>query len=241
MLNFKLEPSFRLYPRLPVWAALGCACLLLTAVGARAAPIVHPIDGGFVDIDVKLNGIVIGSSAGVALTGDSVTVDNTALTLDAIRLVFAPTTIFLSEHFGGYDEITVESAVLEGAPTFGTTASIGFPTLFTAVAGPLTVNGSWGATDSNGINPATSGNPINFDVLSLIAIVNVSPAVELDQITINSVDGTPFGETGKHLTIVASYHVLTPEPGTGLLLAFGVTALAWRRRPVPRTGIASRR
>ena len=40
-----------------------------------------------------------------------------------LPVVFAPTTISLSEHFGGYDEITVESAVLEGGPTFATTAS----------------------------------------------------------------------------------------------------------------------
>jgi len=177
----------------------------------------------------------------VALTGDSVTVDTAALTLDAIRIVIAPTTISLSTSFGGYDEITVESAILEGTPSFATTASIGIPSLFTAVAGPLTVTGSWGATDSSGTNPATTGNPIVFDVLSLIAIVNVSPAVELDQVTINSIDGTPFGEPGKHLAIVASYSVLTPEPGTGLLVALGLAALAWRRRPGPGTGAASPR
>ena len=216
--------------RLLELTALAFIGLLWTAPAVRAVPIAHPVLGGYVDIDVKVDGLVIGSSNGVALTGDSITVDAAALTLDAIRLEIAPTMITLSESFGGYDEITVESAILEGAIGFATTASSGIPTLFTAVAGPLEVTGSWGATDSNGINPATSGNPIVFDVLSLIAIVNVSPAVEIDQVTINSIDGTPFGEVGRHLTIVASYHVLTPEPGTGLLVAFGLVVLAARRR-----------
>jgi hypothetical protein len=201
----------------------------MTAPAAQAISIVHPVSGGTVDIDVKLGGVVIGSSLGVLLTGDSVTVDTTALTLDAIRLEIAPTTIFLSQSFGGYDVITVESAVLEGRLSFATVASAGVPNLFTAVAGPLTVVGSWGASDSNGINPDTNGNPIVFDVLSLIAIVNENPVVEIDQVTINSIDGTPFGEPGQHLTIVASYNVLTPEPGTGLLVALGLVVMASRR------------
>jgi hypothetical protein len=165
------------------------------------------------------------------VAGDSITMDDTALTLDAIRLAIAPTTIFLSQSFGGYDVISVESAILEGGPSFASTAFFGIPSLFTALAGPLTVVGSWGATDSNGINPDTSGNPIVFDVLSLIAIVNANPVVEIDQVTINSIDGTPFGEAGKHLTIVASYSVLTPEPGTGLLVALGLVVLASRWGP----------
>ena len=215
--------------RLLELTALAFVCLLWMAPAVRAAPVLYPVVGGFVDIDVKLDGVVIGSSTGVGLMGDSITMDTAALTLDAIRLEIAPTTISLSTAFGGYDEITVESAILEGTMVFATTASTGVPTLFTVVAGPLVVNGSWGATDSNGINAATSGNSIVFDVLSLIAIVNTSPAVEIDQVTINSIDGTPFGEPGKHLTIVASYNVQTPEPGTGLLVALGLVVLAARR------------
>jgi len=234
--KFKNPSSLRLY----MWAALLCACLLLTAPAAQALPIVYPIVGGFVDIDVRLGGVVIGSSLGVALTGDSVTVDTTALTFDAIRIEIAATTIILSQPFGGYDEISVESAILEGSLSFATTASSGISGLYTAVAGPLTVVGSWGATDSNGINPDTSGNPIVFDVLSLIAIVNSNPVVEIDQVTINSIDGTPFGEPGQHLTIVASYHVLTPEPGTGLLVALGLVVLAARRGAGSRRGHGDR-
>ena len=213
--------------------------LLLAAPAVRAVPIVYPVVGGHVDIFVRLGGVTIGSSTGVPLTGDSITVDASALSVDAIRLEIAPTTISLSQLFGGYDEITVESAILEGDPSFGTTTSIGSSSLFTAVAGPLTVTGSWGATDSTGTNLPTSGNSISFPVLSLIAIVNVNPRVELNSVTINSIDGTPFGHPGEHLTIVGTYVVLTPEPGTGLLLGLGLAVLAARRRCREKTPVAA--
>lgn len=221
--------------RLPQLTAVSFVVLLLTAPAVRALPVVHPVTGGYVDIEVRLGGLTIGSAPGVALTGDSVTVDAPALTLDAIRLEIAPTMVALSQPFGGYDEITIESAILEGDLSFATSASAGFPSLFTAVAGPLTVTGSWGATDSTGVNLPTSGNAIVFPVLSLIAIVNVNPRVELNSVTINSIDGTPFGHPGEHLTIVATYVVETPEPTTGLLLTLGLLLmLARRSKPLHR-------
>lgn len=222
-------------------------CFLLASPTVQATPIVHTITGAHVDIDVKLNGVVIGSATS-AITGDSITIDSAALTIDAIRLEIASTTIMLSESFGGYDEITVESAILEGDPGFATSSAIGVPSLFTAVAGPLTVTGSWGATDSGGINPDTSGNPITFPVVAIIAVTNTDPLVQIDSVTINSLDGTPFGEPGKNLTIVANYVVTgsvgggggLPEPGTGLLFALGLVLLATRRAPRSTRGNASR-
>ena len=156
--------------RLALLATLAC----VWTSTASAVPIVHPVVGGYVDIEVRLGGVTIGAAPGVALTGDTVTVDAAALTVDGLRLELAPTSISLTQAFGGYDEITVESAVLESDGSFSTFSSAGSPFLFTAVAGPLTVTGSWGATDSNGVNPATSGNAISFPVLSLIAIANVN-------------------------------------------------------------------
>ena len=212
--------------RLALAATLAC----VWSSTASAVPIVHPVVGGFVDIEVRLGGVTIGAAPGVALTGDTVTVDTAALTVDGLRLELAPTTISLTQPFGGYDEITVESAVLESDAFFSTLGSFGDAFLFTAVAGPFTVTGSWGATDSAGINPVTSGNAISFPVLSLIAIANLNPLLELNSVTINSIDGAPFGHPGEHLTIVGTYVVLTPEPGTALLLGLGLAVLAARRR-----------
>lgn len=222
-------------------------CFFLASPAVQATPIVHTITGDHVDIDVKLGGVTIGSATS-AITGDSITIDAAALTIDAIRLVIASTTITLSQAFGGYDEITVESAVLEGDPGFATSGAGGVPSNFTAVAGSLTVTGSWGATDSNGINPDTSGNLITFPVLSILAVVNTNPLVQIDSVTLNSIDGTPFGEPGQHLTIVANYVVSgsvgggggLPEPGTGLLFALGLVLLATRRAPRSTRGNASR-
>jgi len=229
--RFVLAVAERTLDQCPRLAALVLISffVLLTPSVVRAVPIVHSVSGGYVDIEVRLGGVVIGSSSGVALTGDSVTVDAAAMTLDGLRLEIAPTMISLSTPFGGYDEISVESAILEGDLSFATLSSIGVPSLFTAVAGPLTVTGSWGATDSSGTNPPTSGNAIIFPLVSVIGVVNVNPLVEINSVTINSIDGTPFGHPGEHLTIVGTYIVTTPEPHTGLLLAFGLIAMVARR------------
>ncbi|MGE4607624.1 MAG: hypothetical protein AAEJ52_12860, partial [Myxococcota bacterium] len=127
--------------------------LLWAAPAVRAVPIVYSVNGGYVDIAVRLGGVTIGFTNGVALIGDSVTVDAAAMTIDAIRLDIAPTTITLSEHFGGYDQIVVESALIEGHIGFATSSTLGFPDLFHAFAGPLIVTGSWGASDSLGVSP----------------------------------------------------------------------------------------
>ena len=214
----------------PQGAAIVFVGLFLLAAPVRALPTVHTVIGGFVNIEVRLGGLTIGSASGVALTGGAITVDNAALTLDAIRLEIAATTIALGQPFGGYDEITVESAILEGDLSFATIVSSGVPELFTAVGGPLTVIGSWGATDSNGINPSTSGNSIVFPILSLVAVVNQNPRVEINSVTINSIDGDPFGHPGEHLTIIGTYVVVTPEPGTGVMLILGLVGLGMRRR-----------
>jgi len=201
---------------------------------AGATPVVHTITGGNVFIQVKHNGITLGSTT-TALIGDSITIDADLQELQAARLEIAPTLIILSSAVWGYDEINVESAILEGDPGFSTIASIGDVSLFTAVAGPLTVTGSWSATDSSGTNPPAPSTPISFPVLSMTAIVNASPLFQIDSVTINSVDGTDFGFPGEHLSIVADYFVTStvsspiPEPGTGLLLGLGLALLSSRR------------
>lgn len=185
------------------------------------------------DIAINLNGVNIGNAAGVALTGVNVTVDSTALTLDGIELTIAANTpIALSQAFGGYDNINIESATIQGDSAFSTVLNSGSSSNYNATAGPLVVTGSWGASDSTGVNAVTAGNPISFPVVSIIAIVSADPLLEINSVTINSIDGTPFGEVGEHLTIVASYFVAVPEPGTGALVAFGLGVLAWRRRQI---------
>lgn len=205
--------------------------LLMAAGSAGAASIVHPVAGGHVDIDVRLNGVSIGSATGVPITGVSVTADTSALNLEAVEIAIAPNTpISLNQSFGGFNEITVESATLSSTVGFTTLSSAGIPSSYMANAGPLEVNGTWGADDTMGSNPSVSGVPITYDVLAITGIVNSSPFLLIDGVTINSLDGTAFGEPGSNLAIVASYYVITPEPGTGLLAALGLVILGGSRR-----------
>ena len=228
--------SRRRTPRRLGWILL-LGCSLSYGTWAAAAPVVYPVTGGHVNIDVQLNGISIGSANGVGLTGVSVTADTAALSLEDVQLSIAPNTpISLSQSFGGYNEIVIESATLTSTGTFTTLSSAGVPTLYSANAGPLQVNGSWGGTDTTGGgNPPVSGVPISYDVLAITGIVNTVPFLLINGVTINSLDGAAFGEPTKNLTVVASYYVLTPEPGTGLLAALGLIVLGVRQRNRNRT------
>ncbi|MGE4652200.1 MAG: PEP-CTERM sorting domain-containing protein [Myxococcota bacterium] len=206
--------------------------LLVTAAPASSASSVYTVTGGHVDIDVVLNSVSIGSANGVAITGVSVTADSAQTNLEGLELSITPNVpISLSESFGGFDQITVESATLTSAVGFTTLANSGVPTVYTANAGPLEVNGFYGASDSNGVATSVSNVPISYDVLAITGIVNTVPFLQINSVTINALDGTAFGEPGKHLTIVASYYVTAvPEPGTGMLAALGLVALGWRQR-----------
>ena len=211
--------------------------VLLCTSGAGAASISYPVVGGHVDIDVRLNGLSIGSTSGVPITGVSVTADTSALNLEYVEISIAPNTpISLTQSFGGFNEITVESATLTSSVGFTTLSSLGVPSFYTANAGPLEVSGTWGADDTIGSNPSVSGVPIVYDVLAITGIVSTSPFLLIDGVTINSLDGAAFGEPGNNLAIVASYYVVTPEPGTGLLAALGLVMLGARRRVHNRIG-----
>ena len=162
----------------------------------------------------------------------TVTADTAQTNLEGLELSITPNVpIALSQSFGGFDQITVESATLTSALGFTTLSSSGVPTFYTANAGPLEVNGFYGASDSGGVASPVSNVPISYDVLAITGIVNTVPFLQVNSVTINALDGTAFGEPGKHLTIVASYYVTAvPEPGTGLMAAFGLIVLGLRGR-----------
>ncbi len=212
-------------------AALLFGCVLLSGTWAGAVSTVYPVVGGHVDIDVRLNGVTIGSTTGVGLTGVSVTADTSLLNLEALELSITPNTLIsLSQSFGGYNEIYIENATLTSSVGFTTLSSAGTPTFYAANAGPLEVNGTWAGVDTITSNPPVSNVPISYDVLAITGIVNTAPFLLIDSVTINSLDGAAFGEPGQNLTIVASYYVITPEPGTGLLAGLGLVVLGVRQR-----------
>ena len=211
------------------------AALLLGASSSAvsAAPILYTVTGGSAQISVMVGGVLVGQTTSPGLSG-TLTLDSSAHSVDSVNLILDPNLqLMLSAPYGGYDEITIEVASLSSAPGFGALSS---PTVgsssYTAVVGPLRVNGFWGATDSSGTNPVVSGMAIGYDVSSLTAVVHDGPAVAIDGVTLNTLNGVHYGEASD-LTVLASFSVTalaTPEPSSGLLAGWGLAMLAAARR-----------
>lgn len=144
--------------------------------------------------------------------------------------------------YGPFDSITVETGSI--AP-----AAVGYTTLFTFPlggghqfqAGPIEVNASYSATGPGG---ATTGGPVPAPITgvnNLAGTINFPGPGEinivLDGIAMGTVDGTPFGQAGNDLTLTATINFFgnsevtpTPEPSTGLMVIFGLVAVAAQRR-----------
>ena len=129
--------------------SLAVLLLLGLPLGASAVPTQYSVTGGSVQLTVFVGGNVVGQTTSPGLTG-SVTLDHVAHTLNDINLSLLPDiSLNLTSAYGGYDEITIESAALTADPGFvplGTT--ILNPASYIAAGGPLTVNGSWYGVDS---------------------------------------------------------------------------------------------
>lgn len=221
-------------------ACLGFGAVLLLLglpLSASAAPITYTVDGlSSVSITVFKGVTLLGTTAG-QLTG-SITLDNVAQTVNALSLTTsADIQLTLSTPYGGYDQITINSASLTSDVGFGELSPpVTIGNAYQALTGGLSVQGAWSATDSNGINAPASGVPINFPVQSVTSLIDASLfTVTINQVTINSLAGSTFGET-ENLTVVASYLLSTsspaliPEPGTALLTGFGLVLMAASRR-----------
>jgi hypothetical protein len=216
-------------------ALLGLVLCMGTPRSASAAPILYDVTGGSVSITVLVGGLVVGSTVSPGLSG-SLTLDSATQTMDSLNLVLdSNIALSLSSPYGGYDEITIEQASLTSDVGFGEILppTSGGSSSYTVFVGPLTVNGSWGATDSSGTNPDASNVPITYPVPLLTAVVNSSPLVSIVGVTLNALDGASYGEASD-LTVLANFSVnsvvLIPEPGTALLVGSGLLILAARGR-----------
>lgn len=207
--------------------------LLGLPVAARAVPITYDLTGGSATIQVLVGGVLIGTGASPTLSG-SVTLDSATPSIEALDVTLAPNILMvLTTAYGGYDEITIETASVVSAVGFGpTNPPIASGSSYTTYTGPIDVTGSWGATNSSGTPAGVSGNAIAYQMTEMISVVGPGTDVVITGVTLHSLDGATFGEASD-LTVVAVLNLFAtpvPEPSSGLLAAWGLALLAGARR-----------
>ena len=225
------------------WTVVGRLGALLAAIAlfsslpsaASAAPIVYNVAGGTVVLSVYAGGTQIGSAIAAGLTGQ-LTIDMVGESLDAIDITL-PSNIglSLSQSYGGYDQITIETANLQNAVGYTSVLLASTAASFTTGGGPLDVVGSWGGIDTVNAppNPPVSGVPIAYQVPTITAVLSSSPILTMNSVPLNALAGPAFGEA-TDLVVLANITVNNvvpvPEPGTALLLGLGL-ALVAKARP----------
>ena len=215
---------------LGAWAFLAS---LSIASPAFSAPVPYLVTGGSAQVLVFVGGFLVGQTVSPGLSG-TLTIDSAAQSLDDLNLSLDPNiTLSLTSPYGGYDTINIESASITSDVGFSSSVLGSTPQSFTVSAGSLSVNGSWGASDSGGTNPPVSGVPISYPVPLMTAVVTDVPLVNSTLVTLNALDGATFGEPND-LVVQASFAItavtVIPEPSTALLAGLGLVGLSLRAR-----------
>ena len=220
----------------PKALALFAAVLLGGLSGSSpssAAPVSYEITAGNVVLSVSVAGTILGTTVSPALTG-TFTTDDAAQTLNDLSITLDPNILMnLSTAYGGYDNVTIQTATLSSSPGFSSTLLASGSSTYTVLASPLEVTGLWAGANSGGSPPPVSNQPITYSVPTMTAVLGVSPMISISAVTLNALDGATFGESDD-LVVLASINVtgatVIPEPGTGALFALGLMGLGLRRR-----------
>ncbi|MAJ60101.1 MAG: hypothetical protein CBC48_08985 [bacterium TMED88] len=227
------QPRRNASPKVLALVAAVVTWCLSTASPVFAAPVSYAITAGNVVLSVSVGGSILGTTVSPALSG-TFTADDTAQTLNDLSITLDPNILMnLSTAYGGYDNVTIQTATLSSSPGFSSTLLAAGSSTYTVLASPLEVTGLWAGANSGGSPPPVSNQPIAYSVPTMTAVLGVSPVISISAVTLNALDGATFGESDD-LVVLANINVtgatVIPEPGTGALFALGLMALGLRQR-----------
>ena len=230
---------------LSVWAT----ALLLggLAASADASPITYSFTSGTATVTVTSGLTTHTPVGGVELTMNGIFVifDDMIPELIDFEQTLTPAQSFsLTTPYGGFDDVTVESASLKPAGTYSQSAGFAIipGTLYQVTVGPVLIDAVYSASFSGGSPP----DPVNdvmlsFENPSLTATINLGGIGELSmsEVTLGVLPAAGFEGETEDLVIKADIvwqgvMVMAPEPGTSALLGIALVALLVSSRRLVR-------
>lgn len=206
---------------------------LFVASAASATPVTYYFDSGDITITATVNGGQVAGPVTVPLNGVSVTVDEAALTLDAINFTSGSSgSVAISPSYLGFTSINIDFAAITATGGSLTLVDAGPPAEYGYSIGPVMVSGQFDAVNTNPVNNITDMyfGFNNASGTGTIFVDSNSGVLELNGITLGQIDPDGAGPTPPLVLKGDVTFTGVPEPGTALLLGLGIAGLAGVRR-----------
>lgn len=206
--------------------------VLFVASAASALPVVYFFQSGDITISATVLGNTVAGPVTIPLNGVSVTIDESALTVNSISFTSGPTgLVSISPSYGGYTSINLDFASITATAGSLTLVDPGPPAEYGFNAPVVSVAGQFDAINTN---PFLNLNNVPFGFANFSATGTIfadgNSQLELNGITLGQID--PDGPGGNPPLVLKADINFTgvPEPGTALLLGLGIAGLAGVRR-----------